>query len=61
VIAEANALLLDRQKRGAVQPGWSAMVDQQPPPSDDDEFIAVVIAAKFGRSVEQVYFTARLG
>jgi hypothetical protein len=57
----ANALLRDRQQIGAVQPGWTTFVDPNPPPSDDDSFIALVIGARFGRSAEQVFWTANLG
>ena len=46
---------------GAVQPGWAASVDPVPPPSDDDPFIAFLIACKFGRSTEQVYFSIQAG
>lgn len=61
VLAQINSLLRQRQELGSVRPGWSAYVDPTPPPSDDDAFVAFVIAAKFGRSVEQVFFTGQLG
>jgi hypothetical protein len=61
VLAQINAFMRIREELGSIQPGWSAFVDPSPPPSDDDDFIAFVIAAKFGRSTEQVYFTGRLG
>lgn len=61
VLAQLNATLTSYQALGAVQPGWSAFVDPVPPPSDSDEFVAFVIAAKFGRSTEQVYFSGQLG
>lgn len=61
VLAQINVFMRQREELGAVQAGWVAMVDPNPPPSDDDPFIAFVISAKFGRSVEQVYFTGRLG
>lgn len=60
VLAYVNALLAQRQKIKAIQPGWSAYVDPSPPASDDDNFVAFVIAAKFGRSTEQVFFVAQL-
>lgn len=60
VLAQINDLMRDRERLGSVQPGWSAYVDPTPPPSDSDNFIAFVISAKFGRSVEQVYFTGQL-
>jgi hypothetical protein len=61
VLAYTNTLLRERQRVNAVQPGWSAFIDPSPPASDSDDFIAIVLAAKFGRSTEQVYFTAQLG
>ena len=61
VLAHINSLMRTYQELGAVQAGWTAVVDPSPPPSDDDEFIAYDITAKFGRSTEQVYFTGRLG
>ena len=57
VVGEVKSVLLDRQKAGAVQPGWTVGIDQNPPPSDDDEFIALVISVSFARALEQVYFT----
>lgn len=61
VLAQINVFMALREAYGGVQPGWTAYVDPTPPPSDDDPFVAFVIAAKFGRSTEQVYFTAQLG
>jgi hypothetical protein len=58
VLAQLNDMLRLREQLGSVQPGWSAYVDPSPPPSDSDDFVAFVIVAKFGRSTEQVYFTA---
>lgn len=60
VLAQINELMRQRELLGSVQPGWSAFVDPTPPPSDSDAFVAFVILAKFGRSVEQVYFTGQL-
>lgn len=61
VLAQINALLRLRQELGSIQAGWTAIIDTSPPPSDSDNFIAFVISAKFGRSVEQVFFTAQVG
>lgn len=58
VLAQINTMLHTREQLGSVQSGWSAYVDPTPPPSDSDDFVAFVIVAKFGRSTEQVYFTA---
>lgn len=60
VLSQINALLTERQRLGAIQAGWSASISTSPPPSDDDNFVAFVIAAHFGRSTEQVLFTAQL-
>jgi hypothetical protein len=61
VLGYCQALLQARQEAAVVQPGWTVQVDPDPPPSDDDEWIAVLIGLKFGRSVEQVFFTIRIG
>jgi hypothetical protein len=61
VLGYTQALLQARQEAAVVQPGWTVQVDPDPPPSDDDEFIAILIGLKFGRSVEQVFFTIRIG
>ena len=61
VLGYVNTLLAGYQAVGSIQPGYTAEIDSDPPPSDSDEFIAIVIAASFGRSTEQVYFTAQLG
>jgi len=60
VLGYANALLRERQRLGSIQPGWTTFTDPSPPPSDDDAFVAVVIGARFGRSTEQVFWTAQL-
>ena len=61
VLAHVNALLGQYELIGAVQPAWAASVDPVPPPSDDDSFVAFLIACKFGRSTEQVYFSIQAG
>lgn len=60
-LADIGARLTARETAGIVQTGWTVAVDQNPPPTDLDEFIALVIGLKFGRSVEQVYFTVNVG
>lgn len=60
VLSQINALLTERQRLGAIQAGWSASIATSPPPNDDDAFVAFVISAHFGRSTEQVLFTAQL-
>jgi len=60
-VSHAAGIMADYQVTGAIQPGWRVLVDPDPPPSDDDPFIALLIAARFGRSTEQVYWTAQLG
>lgn len=61
VLGQAKAFLLARESAGVVQPGWTCEVDPDPPPSDDDDFVAILIGLRFGRSVEQVFFTIRVG
>ena len=61
VLGYCQALLTVRETASVIQPGWTAQVDPDPPPSDDDEYIAILIGLKFGRSVEQVFFTVRIG
>lgn len=61
VVGEVKARLSERQTLGAIQPGWTVGIDQNPPPSDDDEFVAIVISASFARALEQVYFTVSVG
>jgi hypothetical protein len=60
-IAEVSQRLSARESVGIVQPGFTVAVDEMPPPSDDDEFIALTIGMRFGRSVEQIYFTCTVG
>ena len=60
-VAQGQSTMRDFEATGGVQPGWAVFVDPDPPPSDDNPFIALLIAAKFGRSTEQVYWTAQLG
>lgn len=60
-ISELQGRLRAREDAGIVQPGWTVAVDQNPPPTEIDEFIALVVGIKFGRSVEQVFFTVNVG
>jgi hypothetical protein len=60
VIGQINTFMRQREEIGAVQPGWDVMVDPSPPAADPDDFMAFVIAAKFGRSAEQVFFVAQM-
>lgn len=57
LLGRVKGILTTREKLGVIQPGWTAGIDQDPPPTDEDEFIAVAISLKFGRALEQVYFT----
>jgi hypothetical protein len=61
VIAEVKARLLEREKLGSIQSGWTVGIDQNPPPTDTDEFVALTISASFARALEQVYFTVSVG
>ena len=57
IIGEVKTRLLERERLGAIQPGWTVHIDNDPPPTPEDEFIALVIGVKFARPLEQVYFT----
>jgi hypothetical protein len=57
LIGEVKTRLLERERLGAIQPGWTVSIDNDPPPTAEDEFIALVIGVKFARPLEQVYFT----
>lgn len=61
VVGETRSRLASREAVGVVQTGWSVIVDPDPAPNDDDDFVAVLIGLRFGRSTEQVFFTARVG
>jgi hypothetical protein len=61
IIAQLNTFMEARQAIHSVQAGWTVFTDPVPPPSDDVPWVAFVISAKFGRSVEQIYFTVLLG
>jgi hypothetical protein len=61
VLAEVKRGLAERENLGVIQPGWTCGIDQDPPPTDEDEFIGVAIGLKFGRSLEQLYFTITVG
>lgn len=60
VIGHAKALIKTREDRGVLQPGSVVYADPEPAPTEEDEFIAVVYGITFGRSVEQVFNTARI-
>lgn len=60
-VALATTRMKARETAGIIQPGWTVSIDTDPPPSDDDEFIAVKFGLRFGRSAEQVFFTANVG
>jgi len=61
IIAEVTSRLEARVQATIIQPKPTVIVDPDPPPSDDDEFIALVYGIKFGRSLEQVFSTVRVG
>lgn len=60
VVGEVKKRLAEREALGAVQPGWTVAIDPNPPATDSDEFVAVQIGLTFGRSAEQVYFSAQV-
>lgn len=57
VVAETKRLLDQREQSGVLESGWTVGIDQDPPPTDEDEFIALAISLKFGRALEQIYFS----
>jgi hypothetical protein len=61
MVGDAKALLSAREQVGVIQPGWAVGVDQNPPPTDEDEFIALTLACSFGRSLDQIFWTASVG
>ena len=58
IVGEVKARLKTREILGVIQPGSTVVVDPDPPSSDSDEFVAILIGLKFGRSTEQIFFTA---
>jgi hypothetical protein len=61
IVAEVTSNLAQRAALGAVQEGFIVQIDQDPPPTPDDEFIALAISVKFGRSLEQIFFSVTVG
>lgn len=59
--ARTEILLSAREARGVIQPGWRVDIDQDPAPTDEDEFIALAVYLKFGRSLEQIFYTITVG
>lgn len=51
-------LLKAREALGIIQPGWTVDDDFNPPATAQDEFMQFAIGLVFGRSAEQVFFTA---
>lgn len=58
---DMEARLQVRVDATIIQPNPTVLTDNDPPPSDDDEFVALVYGIKFGRSLEQVFNTVRVG
>jgi hypothetical protein len=50
-----------RVESGVIQANPTVEIDQNPPPSDSDEFISLIYGVRFGRSVEQMFGTLRVG
>lgn len=61
LVGEFGSRLRRREDAGILQAGSTVGIDPDPPPSDSDEFVALVYGIAFGRSVEQVYNTVRVG
>lgn len=61
LVGEMKVRLQNRVDRSIIQPNPTVEIDQDPPPSDDDEFVGLVYGVKFGRSIEQVFNTIRVG
>lgn len=59
-VGAAKTILSAREQAGVIQPGWTVGVDQNPPPTDEDEFIALSLTCRFGRSLDQVFWTAKV-
>lgn len=59
--ARTEVLLAEREARGVIQPGWRVDIDQDPAPTDQDEFIALAVYLKFGRALEQIFYTITVG
>jgi hypothetical protein len=50
-----------RVESGVIQANPTVEIDQNPPPTDSDEFISLIYGVRFGRSVEQMFGTLRVG
>ena len=61
VVGAAKQNLAVRTAAGAIQEGWTVVIDQDPMPTSDDEFIALMINVSFARALEQIYFTVSVG
>lgn len=61
VRAYINSLMKAREDLGIIQPGWTVQDDNNPAATPQDEFMQFAIGLTFGRSAEQVYFTASVG
>jgi hypothetical protein len=61
LVGEMKVRLQNRVDRSIIQPEPTVSIDPSPPPTDNDEFIGLLYGIKFGRSIEQVYNTIRVG
>lgn len=61
VRAEISQMMRRREDAGIIQPGWTVDVDTDPPPAPSDDFMQFIIGLTFGRSTEQIFFSASVG
>lgn len=61
VRAEISSRMRTREDAGVIQPGWTVDVDDDPPATPTDDFMQFIIGLTFGRSTEQIYFSASVG
>lgn len=54
----SSKILQPRENAGIIQPGWSVMDDNDPQPQPSDDFMQFLLNWVFGRTAEQIYFTA---
>jgi hypothetical protein len=61
VRSEISQMMTQREAAGIIQPGWTVDVDTDPPATPQDDFMQFIIGLTFGRSTEQIFFSASVG